>query len=163
MKVASSEFVFTSITIQSPKLSYIYIKKNYLKSSNNLYSRLSLSRTPSTTNLSLSRTKVSVPLCRLQPIFLSLSRTLSISNKFSGPLRVRDREIQLYFYIRCTEGRDIPTVVNRNLLSVAWYVASSVASKINHQMQSLHLRILMRETYFSIERYVSTHIPRSAC
>ena len=60
------------------------------------YSWLSLSQTPSISNLSLSRTKVSVPLCRLSPIFLSLSRTLSISNKFSGPLRVRDRESQLY-------------------------------------------------------------------
>ena len=47
----------------------------------------------------LSRTKVSVPLCRLQPIFLSLSRTLSISNKFCSPLRVRDRESQLYVKI----------------------------------------------------------------
>ena len=31
-------------------------------------------------------------------IWLSLSRTLSISNKFSDPLRVRDRESELYIY-----------------------------------------------------------------
>ena len=67
-----------------------------------IYSWLSLSGTPSISNLSLSRTKVSVPLCKLWPIFLSLSRTLSISNKFSGPLRVRDRESELYmFFLYC--------------------------------------------------------------
>ena len=64
-----------------------------------IYSWLSLSRIPSISNFSLSRTRVSVPFCRLQPKFLSLSRTLSISNKLSGPLRVRDRESQLYLVI----------------------------------------------------------------
>ena len=56
----------------------------------------SLSRTPSISNFSLSRTIFSVPFLWFQPNFLSLSRTLSISNKFLGPLRVRDRESTLY-------------------------------------------------------------------
>ena len=51
----------------------------------------------------LSRTSLYIELmprslcvdCNL--FFLSLTRTLSISNKLSGPLRVRDRESQLYY------------------------------------------------------------------
>ena len=36
---------------------------------------------------------------RFQANFLSLSRTLSISNKYFGPLKVRDREILLYITV----------------------------------------------------------------
>ena len=46
--------------------------------------------------ISLSRTKYLVPRMRFQANFLSLSRTLSISNKYFGPVKVRDREILLY-------------------------------------------------------------------
>ena len=63
-----------------------------------MYSGLSLSRKPSISNFSLSRTIFSVPFHWYQPNFLSLSRTLSISNKFLGPLRVRDRESPLYIH-----------------------------------------------------------------
>ena len=62
------------------------------------YSGLSLSRTPSISNFSLSWTILSVPFHWFKPNFLSLSRTFSISNKFLGPLRVRDRESPLYTY-----------------------------------------------------------------
>ena len=46
--------------------------------------------------ISLCRTKYLVPRMLFQANFLSLSRTLSISNKYFGPLKVRDREILLY-------------------------------------------------------------------
>ena len=45
--------------------------------------------------ISLCRTKYLVPRMRFQANILSLSRTLSISNKYFGPLEVRDREILL--------------------------------------------------------------------
>ena len=47
---------------------------------------------------SLCRTKYLVPRMRFQANFISLSRTLSISNKYFGPLKVRDREILLYAF-----------------------------------------------------------------
>ena len=47
--------------------------------------------------ISLCRVEYLVPRMRFQANFLSLSRTLSISNKYFGPLKVRDREILLYF------------------------------------------------------------------
>ena len=45
---------------------------------------------------SLSRTKYLDLRKRFQANFLSLSRTLSISNKYFGPLKVRDEEILMY-------------------------------------------------------------------
>ena len=40
-----------------------------------------------------------IPRMRFQAKFLSLSRTFFISNKYFGPLKVRDRKILLYFVI----------------------------------------------------------------
>ena len=45
-----------------------------------------------TVELSMSRTKQSVPSLSIYTNNYSISRTLDVSNKFVGPLRVRDIE-----------------------------------------------------------------------
>ena len=83
---------------------------NHSKQSLTLFHKLrntleSLYLEPLYLEISLCRTKYLVPRMRFQANFLSLSRTLSISNKYFGPLKVRDREILLYVFIETVTMR----------------------------------------------------------
>ena len=61
------------------------------------YSRISLSRLLSILDISLSRTRSSVPWTFVGVVG---KIPLSISNIYFGPLKVRDREISLYLYYK---------------------------------------------------------------
>ena len=81
-------------------------RRIFFKCSVTSYSRISLSRTSLSRNLPMSNQNLECVFKLISSPYLELS--LSISNKYFGLLKVRDREIVLYY-------QTLPTALKPNL------------------------------------------------